>query len=204
MTAVANFAVLLTRFFTVRLIQQRNVSPHTIAAYRDSFRLLLQFASKRLKKAPSKFCIEDIDAPLISDFLNDLEKNRGIATRSRNLRLTSIRSFFKFISFELPELSAQFQRILAIPTKRCGHAQVNYLKRPEVDALLAAPDQNTWSGRRDHAWILLAVQTGIRVSELTGLTRQDVSLDTGAHIHVLGKGRKERCTCLTIIKFDNL
>lgn len=193
----ANLASFLTRFFTQRLIQQRNVSPHTIASYRDSFRLLLQFANKRLKKTPSTFSIEDLDAPLIHDFLKHLEKNRGITTRSRNLRLTAIRSFFKFISYELPEHSAQIQRILAIPTKRCTHAQINYLKRAEVDALLASPDRKTWSGRRDHAWILLAVQTGVRVSELTGLTRQHVSLDTGAHIHVLGKGRKERCTPLT-------
>jgi site-specific recombinase XerD len=111
--------------------------------------------------------------------------------------LTAIRSFFRYIAYELPDHAAQIQRILAIPAKRCVHVQVNYLTRPEVDALLAAPDQSTWSGRRDHAWILLAVQTGIRVSELTGLTHQDVSLNTGAHVHVMGKGRKERCTPLT-------
>lgn len=197
MKTQANFASFLTRFFTQRLIQQSNVSPHTIASYRDSFRLLLQFADKRLKKTPSKLSIEDLDAPLIHDFLKHLEKDRGVTTRSRNLRLTAIRSFFKFISYELPEHSAQIQRILAIPTKRCTHAQVNYLKRHEVEALLASPDRKTWSGRRDHAWILLAIQTGVRVSELTGLTRQGVSLETGAHIHVLGKGRKERCTPLT-------
>lgn len=197
MNTRANLAPLLTRFFTQRLIGQRNVSPHTLASYRDSFRLLLQFANKRLKKTPSQFCIEEMDAPLIDDFLKYLEKNRGITPRSRNLRLTAIRSFFKYISYELPEHSAQIQRVLAIPTKRYTHAEVNYLKRPEIDALLASPDRKAWSGRRDHAWILLAVQTGVRVSELTGLTRQDVYLDTGTHIHVLGKGRKERCTPLT-------
>jgi site-specific recombinase XerD len=197
MKTLANFASFLTRFFTQQLMQQANVSPHTIASYRDSFRLLLRFANIRLKKTPSKLSIEDLDAPLIHDFLKYLEKDRGITARSRNLRLTAIRSFFKFISYELPEHSAQIQRILAIPTKRCTHAQVNYLRRTEVEALLASPDRNDWSGRRDHAWILLAIQTGVRVSELTGLTRQDVSLETGAHIHVLGKGRKERCTPLT-------
>ncbi len=197
MNTNSNFAVFLTRFFTERLIGQRKVSPHTIASYRDCFRLMLQFAAKRLRKKPTDFHIEDIDAPLISDFLDVLEKERRITTRSRNLRLTAIRSFFKFISYELPDHSAQIQRVLAIPTKRCTHVQVSYLKKLEINALLAAPDRSTWSGRRDHAWILLTVQTGVRVSELTGLTRRDISLDTGANIHVLGKGRKERCTPIT-------
>jgi len=193
----ANFASLLTRFFTQRLMLQGNVSPHTIASYRDSFRLLLSFTHTRLKKTPSTLCFKDLDAPLIQDFLKYLEEDRKIGIRSRNLRLTAIRSFFKFVSFELPEHSAQIQRVLAIPSKRCIHGQVNYLTRAEVEALLASPVRSNRSGRRDHAWLLLAIQTGVRVSELTGLTRRDVNLETGPHIKVLGKGRKERATPLT-------
>ncbi len=191
------FAPLLTRFFTGRLIQQRQASPHTIASYRDTFKLMLQFAKKQLTKEPSKLTVEDIDAPLICAFLDDLEANRGICVRSRNLRLTAIRSLFGYAAYELPEHSEQIQRILAIPAKQFTHVQVNYLTRPEIDALLAAPDRNVWSGRRDHAWMLLTVQTGIRVSELTGLTFKDVCLSNGGHIHVLGKGRKARCTPIT-------
>ena len=191
------FPTLLTRFFTDRLIQQRHASPHTIASYRDTFRLLLHFAHQRLAIEPARLSVPDVDAPLINAFLDHLETDRNITGRTRNLRLTAIRSFFRYIAYEVPDHAAQIQRILAIPAKRCDHAQVNYLTRPEVDALLSAPDQSTWSGRRDHAWILLAVQTGLRASELTGLTHQDISLGTGAHVHVMGKGRKERCTPLT-------
>lgn len=191
------FATLLTRFFTQRLMQQRQVSPHTISSYRDTFRLLLQFAKSRLAKEPSQLDWEAVDAPLISAFLDDLQTQRGISSRSRNLRLTAIRSFFSYAAFEMPTHAEQIQRVLAIPAKRCTHKQIHYLSRQEIDALLAAPDQNIWSGRRDHAWLLLAVQTGLRLSELTGLTRKDVHLDAGAHVHVLGKGRKERCTPLT-------
>lgn len=191
------FATLLTQFFTERLIQQRHASPNTIGSYRDTFKLMLQFAKKQLGKEPSNLTVEDIDASLVNTFLTDLEERRGITARSRNLRLTAIRSFFRYISYELPDCSKQIQRVLAIPTKRYTRVQINYLTRPEVDALLASPDQSTWSGQRDHAWMLLAVQTGLRVSELTGLSHQDVSLKTGAHIHVQGKGRKERCTPIT-------
>ena len=197
MTSSANMAPLLTRFFTQRLMQQRHASPHTIRSYRDTFHLLLLFAKSKLGKEPAQLTIEQIDAPLVSSFLDDLERQRGIAARSRNLRLTAIRSFFRFAAFELPAQSEAIQRILAIPCKRCVHEQIHYLTRPEVDALLAAPDRTTWSGRRDHAWLLLAVQTGLRLSELTGLTRADVQCGAGAHVHVLGKGRKERCTPMT-------
>ena len=191
------FPVLLTRFFSQRLMQQRHASPHTISSYRDTFRLLLQFAKVRLGKEPSHLAWDDIDAPLIGAFLDDLQERRGIGIRSRNLRLTAIRSFFRYTAFELPERAEQIQRVLAIPAKRYPHEQVHYLSRQEIDALLAAPDPNTWSGRRDHAWLLLAVQTGLRLSELTGLTREDIHLGAGAYVHVLGKGRKERCTPLT-------
>jgi integrase/recombinase XerD len=197
MTPPTNLAALLTRFFTQRLVQQRHASPHTIKSYRDTFHLLLLFARTTLGKEPSQLSIEQIDAPLVSSFLDDLENRRGVGTRSRNLRLTAIRSFFRFAAFELPAQSASIQRVLAIPCKRCVHNQIHYLTRLEVDALLAAPDKTTWSGRRDHAWLLLAVQTGLRLSEFTGLTRRDVQCGGGAHVHVLGKGRKERCTPLT-------
>lgn len=197
MTPSANLAALLTRFFTQRLIQQRHASPHTIRSYRDTFHLLLLFAKSKLGKEPSQLTVEQIDAPLVSAFLNELQEQRGIGARSWNLRLTAIRSFFRFAAFELPAQSEAIQRILAIPCKRCIHEQIHHLTRAEVDALLAAPDRTTWSGRRDHAWLLLAVQTGLRLSELTSLTRTDVQCGAGAHVHVLGKGRKERCTPMT-------
>ena len=197
MTPPVRLASILTRFFTQRLIQQRNASPHTLGSYRDTFRLLLRFAQTQTGKEPSQLTWEQIDAPLISIFLDDLEKQRGVAARSRNLRLTAIRSLFRYAAFELPAHGEQIQRVLAIPSKRVTRRQVGYLTRPEVDALLAAPEPSTWSGRRDRAWLLLAIQTGLRLSELTGLTRQNVHLGTGAHVQVMGKGRKERCTPLT-------
>lgn len=197
MTGQATFPTLLERFFTQRLMQQRQASPHTIASYRDTFRLLLQFAQKRLRRAPSTLALEDIDAPLVTAFLDELEKVRGITGRTRNLRLTAIRSLCCYVAFEAPAHAAQIQRVLAIAAKRFARAWVPFLSRPEVDALLAAPDQHTWSGRRDHALILVAVQTGLRLSELTGLQPQDLHLGTGAHVRVIGKGRKERCTPLS-------
>jgi site-specific recombinase XerD len=187
-------ATLLERFFTQRLMQQRQASPHTISSYRDTFCQFLKFTEQRLHKAPSQLNFQEIDAPLIVAFLDYLEKHQGITTRSRNLRLTAVRSFFHFAAFEAPQHSAQIQRVLAIPNKRFTRTLVPFLTRPEVDALLAAPDQRTWSGRRDHAFILLAVQTGLRLSEMTGLKRQDIFLGTGGHVRVIGKGRKERCT----------
>ena len=194
MTTIASFPVLLEHFFTQRLMQQRRVSPHTIGSYRDTFRLLLHFAKAKLGKTPSQLTFDQLDAPLIAAFLDDLEKNRGIAPRSRNLRLTAIRSFFRYAAFEEPAHAAQIQRVLAIPCQRCTRAQIAFLTRPEIEALLAAPDQRTWSGRRDHAFLLVAVQTGLRLSELTGLRRDSVVLGTGAHVRVIGKGRKERST----------
>jgi site-specific recombinase XerD len=188
---------LLERFFTDRLMRQRQVSPHTISSYRDTFRLLLLFAKQHLRKPPARLALEEIDAPLIVSFLNDLETTRKIGARSRNLRLTAIRSFFHYLAYEEPAHAAQIQRVLAIPGKRCAKALVSFLDRPEIDALLAAPDQRTWYGRRDYAIILLAVQTGLRVSELTGLRREDLHLEAGAHVRCSGKGRKERCTPLT-------
>jgi site-specific recombinase XerD len=196
MTSGTSLAPLLQRFFTDRLIKQKQVSPHTISSYRDTFRLLLQFLSKRLRKTPSQVLLCDLEAPLIAEFLDELEKERGNSARSRNLRLTAIRSFFLYASFEVPENVGQIQRVLAIPGKRHPRSLVHFLVRPEAEALVDAPNLATWSGRRDHALMLLALQTGLRLSEITALKKDDVSLKTGAHVRVLGKGRKERCTPL--------
>ncbi len=188
--------MLLENFFTQRLMNQRQASPHTISSYRDTFRLLLQFAQQRLHKSPARLGFEEIDAPMIAAFLDDLEKCRGITARSRNLRLTAVRSFFHYAAYEEPSHAAQIQRVLAIPGKRHTRTLVHFLNRSEIDALLAAPNQETWFGRRDHALLLVAVQTGLRLSELTGLHRDDMTLGAGAHVRCVGKGRKERCTPL--------
>jgi site-specific recombinase XerD len=176
---------------------QRQASPHTIASYRDTFRLLLEFAQKRLHKEPSKVAFADLDPPLIGAFLDALEKSRGNSARSRNLRLTAVRSFFHYAALEEPAHSALIQRVLAMPSKRYQKKLVGFLTRPEIDALLAAPDPKLWAGRRDHAFLLVAVQTGLRLSEMIHLRRADVILGTGAHVRCIGKGRKERCTPLT-------
>jgi len=157
----------------------------------------LKFAKLRLHKLPSALTLDDLDAPFISAFLEDLEANRSASTRTRNLRLTAIRSFFRFVSFEEPAYSAHIQRVLAIPSKRCDKREVNFLTRSEIEAILAAPDQTTWLGRRDHTLLLLAAQTGLRLSELISLERGAVHLAHGAHVRCVGKGRKERCTPLT-------
>jgi site-specific recombinase XerD len=197
MNTSASFAPLLERFFIQRLMQQRQVSPHTISSYRDTFRQFLKFAQERLHKPPSRMDLKEIDAPLIIAFLDDLERRKGVSVRSRNLRLTAIHSFFRYAALEAPDHSAQIQHVLAIPSKRFTRMLINFLTRAEVDALLAAPDQHTWSGRRDHAFLLVAVQTGLRLSEMTGLKREDLVLGAGAHVRVIGKGRKERCSPVT-------
>src|SRR2546426_5328082 len=165
MTTLTSFPALLERFFTQRLMQQRQASPHTISSYRDTFRQFLKFVEQRLHKPPSHLSFEKIDAPLVVTFLDCLEKQQGLSVRSRNLRLTAIHSFFRYTAFEAPAHSAQIQRVLAIPSKRFTRTLVHFLTRPEVEALLAAPDQGTWFGRRDHAVLLMAVQTGLRLSE---------------------------------------
>ena len=192
-----NVAPLIERYFTERLMRQRNVSANTIASYRDTFRLLFRFAQVRLRKPPSALAIDDLDAPVISAFLADLETKRGASARTRNLRLTAIRSFFRFVSFEEPAHSALIQRVLAMPSKRHDKRQVHFLTRSEIEAILAVPDRITWLGRRDHALLLLAAQTGLRLSELINLDRDAIHLGTGAHVRCVGKGRKERCTPLT-------
>src|SRR6266567_6654470 len=196
MRDLAKLPSLLQSFFTTRLMTQRKVSPHTITSYRDTFRLLLQFAQKRLRKAPSELGLDDLDASVIGAFLEDLENRRHNGAKSRNLRLTAIRSFFRYASLEAPAHSGTIQRVLAIPNQRQPRALVGFLTRQEIDALLAAPNQATWLGRRDHAFLLTAVQTGLRLSEMTSLRHEDISLGTGAHVHCHGKGRKERCTPL--------
>jgi site-specific recombinase XerD len=196
MRDAANLPSLLQSFFMNRLMAQRKASPHTIASYRDTFRLLLQFAQTRLRKAPSELALGDLDAPLIGAFLDDLEKRRRNGARSRNLRLTAIRSFFRYASLEAPAQSGTIQRVLAIPNQRQPRALVGFLTRPEIEELLAAPNRTTWLGRRDHAFLLTAVQTGLRLSEMTALRHEDVTLGAGAHVRCRGKGRKERCTPL--------
>ena len=178
-----NLGALLEGFFRKRLIAQRRVSAHTIASYRDTFRLLLAFVQKRLGRAPTQLTIDDIKVPLLGDFLDDLEAGRKNAARTRNLRLTAIRSFFRFVALEVPEYGGLIQRILAMPNKRCQRPLIDFLARPEIEWLLAAVDRTTWIGRRDYAFLLVAMQTGLRLSELTALQRDDVTLGPGAHVH---------------------
>jgi site-specific recombinase XerD len=187
----------LQAFFTDRLIGQRHASPHTVAAYRDTLRLLLTFAAERTGKQPSALDIDDLDAPLIGAFLDHLEHERHNSVRTRNARLAAIRSLFRYATLRHPEHAATIGRVLAIPPKRFERALITFLTEPEIDALLAAPDRSTWTGRRDHAMLLLATETGLRASELVGLTCGDVHLGSGAHISSLGKGRKRRITPLT-------
>jgi len=194
---VSALAPVMEGFFTERLIAQRRASPHTVASYRDTFRLLLGFVQRRTGKAPSKLGIEDLDAVVIGAFLDHLEAERHNSVRTRNNRLAAIHSLFAYAALRHPEHAALIQRVLAIPAKRTDRQLVSFLTDDEVDALLAAPDRDTWVGRRDHALLLVAVQTGLRVSELTSLTRADVELGVGAHLRCHGKGRKERITPLT-------
>ena len=187
----------LEAFFTDRLAQQRHASNHTVAAYRDTYRLLVGFVRERTGIPPHQLDLADLDAPTIGAFLDHLEHDRGNSVRTRNARLAAIHSLFAYAALRHPEHAASIQRVLAIPNKRHDRALVSFLTPPEIDALLAAPDRATWLGRRDHTLLLTAVQTGLRVSELTGLTRGDVQLGTGAHFRCHGKGRKERTTPLT-------
>ncbi len=187
----------LQAYFTDRLIGQRAASPNTIAAYRLTFRLLLRFATDRTKTAPSDLDIAALDAPLIAAFLEHLQQERGNSAATRNNRLAAIHSLFGYLAPHHPEHAATIQRVLAIPPKRTERNLLTYLTEPEVDALLGACEQTTRTGRRDHAMFALTIQTGLRISELAGLTRQDITLTTGANVHTIGKGRKERRTPLT-------
>jgi integrase/recombinase XerD len=188
----------LEAFFTERLAGQRRASPHTISSYRDSLKLLLGFASQRTGATASRLDFADLDAQLIGAFLDHLELGRGASARTRNARLAAIRSLFRFAALRHPEHAALIQRVLAIPGKRCDRTDVCFLTRQETEALLAAPDRSSWIGRRDHALLTLAAQTGLRVSELTSLRRQDLQLAGGsAYLTCTGKGRKTRSTPLT-------
>ncbi len=195
MTA-ATLPPLLQCFFTERLLAQRRASPHTIASYRDCFRLLLDFAAKQLGKAPSDLMLEDINAQFVGRFLECLQSERGNSARTRNVRLAAIHSFFRYVALGEPAHALHCQRVLAIPSKRHERKPICFLDEAEIGALLAAPDLSTWAGRRDRTLLLVAVQTGLRVSELIGLRGDDVVLGTGAHVRCQGKGRKHRSTPL--------
>ena len=187
----------LQAFFTERLLRQRHASPQTVAAYRDSLKLLVDFASHQTRKPPSQLDVADLDANVVARFLDHLEHERRNSVRTRNARLAAIHSLFRFAALRHPEQAEVIQRVLAIPPKRFQRALISVLTAPEVDALLATPDRSTWTGRRDHALLLVAVQTGLRASELTGLMCGDVHLGNGAHVSCRGKGRKDRITPLT-------
>lgn len=196
MTNHVSFPGLLQAFFTDRLLRQRQASPKTITGYRDCFRLLLRFAAERLGKPPVKLSLDELDAPFIGEFLDHLERDRSNSARTRNTRLAAIHSFFQYVSFQEPSCADLCRRVLAIPNKRYDRKQIAYLRREEIDALVAAPNTATWIGRRDRAILLLTAQAGVRVSELIDLQRRAIVLGTGAHVYCLGKGRKERCTPL--------
>lgn len=187
----------LQAFFTDRLISQRNASPRTVAAYRDTLRLLLRFAQRKTGKQPCQLDFSDLDAPLIGAFLDHLEDERGNTPRTRNARLAAIHSLYRYAALRHPEHAQTIARVIEIPPKRYERALISYLDEQEIKALLRAPDRSSWLGRRDHALLLLAIQTGLRVTELTSLHIADVGLSTGAHVRVMGKSRKERCVTLT-------
>jgi site-specific recombinase XerD len=193
---VSIFPALLQRFFTERLITQQGASSYTVAGYRDTFRLFLQFAKDRLGRAPSALRFEELDAEFLESFLKHLERDRGNGPRTRNHRLSALHAFFRYVSLAEPAFSMQCQRILAIPAKRFERGPVEFLTEEESAALVSAPNVQTWIGRRDRALLLVAVQTGMRNSELTSLRCQDAELGVGAHLRCLGKGRKMRCTPL--------
>jgi len=191
-----SFSGLLQRFFTDRLLGQLGASSHTVANYRDTFRLLLRFAAERLKRAPSDLRVEEINTSFVSAFLHHLELDRGNCTRTRNNRLAALHAFFRYVAIHEPVHALHCQCVLAIPTKRYQRGPVEFLTEEQVTALVAAPNPGTWLGRRDRAILLLAVQTGLRNGEITSLRRQDVEFGAGAHVRCLGKGRKTRCTPL--------
>lgn len=193
---ISTLPALVQAFFTKRLLAQLRASPHTISGYRDCFRLLLCFAERELGKAPCDLMVEDLEAPFIGQFLEHLENERGNGIRTRNARLAAIHSFFRYVALSEPAHALTCQRVLAIPSKRCGKKIIGFLTREEIEALLSAPDTETWIGRRDRTVLLVASQTGLRVSELIGLRRKDVVFGSGAHVQCDGKGRKQRCTPL--------
>jgi site-specific recombinase XerD len=194
---MSTLAPTLQAYFTDHLIGQRRVSPQTVAAYRNALKLLLVFAQDRAGKPPFRLDLADLDAPLIGAFLAHLENERGNSVRSRNARLAAVHSLFRYAALRHPEDAAVIQRVLAIPPKRFDRTIVTYLTEDEIEALLDAPDQSSWTGRRDRTMLALACQTGLRASELTALTTDDVHLGAGAHVSCMGKGRRQRITPLT-------
>lgn len=191
-----NLAGLLELFFTERLMKHMHASTHTIASYRDTLRLLLQYAHHYLKKAPAQLQLADITASFIGSFLDHLEKDRHNTTRSRNARLSAIHAFFNFVALHEPQYSRLIQQVLAIPHKKYNRTAIDFLDRSEINAIVSMPDQTTWPGRRDRTLLLVLAQTGLRVSELIALTCQNVVLNRGMYVHCMGKGRKDRCTPL--------
>ena len=196
MKPIADFSPLCQSFFSKRLILQRKASPNTVAAYAQTFRLFMAYAEKRLGTIPSQLSLAQLDASFVAEFLDSLESSRANGARSRNARLASLRSFYHYAALEAPQHAGLIQRVLAIPYKRLVRRLVNYLTRQEVEAVLASVDKSTWMGRRDHAMLLVTMQTGLRLSEITGLQQKDAALGHGAHVRCEGKGRKERCTPL--------
>jgi site-specific recombinase XerD len=194
---MSTLAPCLQAFFTDRLITQRRASPHTIASYRDTFRLLLGFVQERTGKAPFQLDLADLDAPLVGAFLDYLERDRHNSVATRNIRLAALRSFLSFAAMSEPAHAAQIQRVLAIPQKRTDKPVVSFLAKDEITAICSSVDRTSWVGRRDYALLVLATQSGLRLSELTGLCCGDVVLQTGANVRCYGKGRKERSTPLT-------
>jgi len=194
--STADLAGHLQRFFTDRLLGQLDASPHTVASYRDTFRLLLKFAVKTCRRQADDLKVEDLDIALMGSFLNHLENDRRNTARSRNSRLSAIHAFFGYVCVNDPALAGHCQRVLAIPFKRYERGPVEFLTAEETTALLKAPNTTTWLGRRDRVLLQVALQTGLRNSELIRLRREDVQLGTGAHVRCLGKGRKARCTPL--------
>jgi integrase/recombinase XerD len=194
---MTDLAPLVQGFFTDRLMRQRQASPHTVAAYRDTMKLLFGFAQERTGRHPVALSLTDLDAVTIGAFLHHLEAGRGNSISTRNARLAAIHSFFRYAGQRAPEHAALIQRVLAIPAKRFDRAIVSYLSEAEAEALIAAPDRTSWIGRRDHGLLLVAVHTGLRNAELAGLTIEDAHLGAGAHVRCHGKGRKDRCTPLT-------
>lgn len=193
---MTRLAPILQAFFTTRLTSQYGASPHTIAAYRDTWRLLLRYVEQTTGTAPAALDLSQLDSNLITGFLTHLETERGNSTTTRNARLAAVHSLFSYAAYHHPEQADTISRVLAIPAKRARRTDITYLDPSEVTALLDAPDRSTVAGRRDHALIQVAVTTGMRVSELTALQLSDVHLGTAPHVVCHGKGRKDRITPL--------
>ncbi len=193
MTAIA---ATLQAWFVNRLIDEQQLSPHTISAYRDAIRLLVRYAADRHNKPPSQLDFDDLDATVIAEFLTSLETSRRSAVSTRNARLAAIRSFFTYAAFGHPEHAATIARVLAIPSKRAPAPLVTFLTPPEIEALINACDTSTWIGRRDRCLLTVGIQTGLRVSELVTLTPQDLTLGPGGYLRCVGKGRKQRAVPL--------